>query len=46
MWEFDIIHKITQETTIIFGYSLSDAFRRTPSLNPNEWECLGREYID
>ena len=46
MWEFNIMHKITQETTIIFGYSLSDAFRRTPSLNPNEWECVGQEYID
>ena len=46
MWEFDIIHKTTQEVQIIFGYSLSDAFNRTPSLNPNEWECVGREYID
>lgn len=46
MWEFDIIHKTTQEKNIIFGYSLSDAFRRSPSLNPSEWECIGREYID
>lgn len=46
MWEFDIIHKTTQESKIIFGYSLSDAFKRNESLNPNEWECVGMEYID
>lgn len=46
MWEFDIVNKITQEHNIIFGYSLSDAFKRSSSLNPDEWECVGQEYID
>lgn len=46
MWEFDIVNKTTQEYSIIFGYSLSDAFKRSPSLNPDEWECIGQEYID
>lgn len=46
MWEFDIIHKVTEERSIIFGYSLYDAFKRSPSLNPDEWKCVGKEYID
>lgn len=46
MWEFDIIHCDTQEHKIIFGYSLSDAFKRSPSLNPKEWNCVHSEYID
>ena len=46
MWEFDIIHKTTQEKNVIFGYHLSDAFKRHPSLDPNDWECIGETYID
>lgn len=46
MWEFEIMNTITKETEIIIGYSLSDAFRRTPSLNPNEWEYIRQDYID
>ena len=46
MWEFDIVNEKTQEYNIIFGYSLSDAFKRYPSFNPDEWECIGQEYID
>lgn len=46
MWEFDIINTETEEQRIIFGYSLSDAFKRNPSLTPSEWQCIGHEYID
>ena len=46
MWEFDIIHTVTNEQKIIFGYSLKDAFQRHPSLNPNEWTCEMSTYID
>ena len=46
MWEFEIMNNETKETNFIFGYSLSDAFRRYPLLNPNEWTCIGREYVD
>ena len=46
MWEFDIYNESTGESNIIFGYNLLDAFRRNPSLNPNEWTCTGSEYID
>lgn len=46
MWEFDIIDKETQETNIIFGYTLADAFRRHPRLNPSDWECVRADYID
>lgn len=46
MWEYEIIHNVTEERRIIFGYTLKDAFRKVPSLDPNEWSCLMAEYID
>lgn len=46
MWEFHLIHNKTEQREIIFGYNLSDAFRRNPSLNPSEWTCLLSDYID
>lgn len=46
MYEFQMWNVITKKQTILFGYSLDDAFRRHPSLNPEDWECLGYEYID
>jgi hypothetical protein len=46
MLEFHIIHNATEERNVIFGYNLSDAFRRNPSLNPNEWTCIISDYID
>ena len=46
MWEFGIMNMQTKEESIIFGYSLSDAFNRHPSLNPEEWTCWYQEYID
>ena len=46
MWEFQIMNNKTHEVEIIFGYSLSDAFKRYPSLNPAEWTCINHDYID
>lgn len=46
MWEFEIVHNSTEEIKLIFGYSLSDAFRRHNIESPNEWECIRQEYID
>jgi hypothetical protein len=46
MWEYGLIHKQTGREEIIFGYTLSDAFRRNPHLNPNDWECDRADYID
>lgn len=46
MYEYTIYNPNTKEEEIIFGHSLEDAFRRYPELNPSEWICLMREYID
>lgn len=46
MWEFDIVNTKTGETSIIFGYSVKDAFRRYPSYDPNEWSVTLQTYID
>ena len=46
MWEFEIYNEKTGEFNIIFGYNLSDAFNRNPSLNRNEWTYISSEYID
>ena len=46
MYEFDIYNNQTKENHIIFGYTLKDAFKRNPTLNPKDWVCLGYEYID
>lgn len=45
MWEFEIVNKNTDETKIIFGYTLSDAYRRY-KLNPEEWILVLRTYVD
>ena len=46
MWEFEIMNKSTEERTIIFGYSLCDAFKRNPQMNPNDWICITQDYVD
>jgi hypothetical protein len=46
MWEYEITNLKTKQTSIIFGYSLSDAFKRNPLLIPSEWECTDQGYID
>lgn len=45
MYEYGIHNIITNEESIIFGYSIQNAFSRT-TLNPNEWEVWYSEYID
>lgn len=46
MYEYEIINKVTDVKTFIWGYSWSDALRRNPKLDPNEWVYLRQEYID
>ena len=46
MWEFEIMHTVTKEIKLIFGYSLSDAYKRHGITSPNEWEYISHEYID
>jgi hypothetical protein len=46
MWEFGIENVSTNEKSIIFGYSVADAFRRHPSLNREEWSVWYSEYVD
>lgn len=46
MWEFEIMNKSTEERTIIFGYSLSDAFKRNTQMNSNDWICIMQDYVD
>ncbi len=46
MWEFSLINRNTKKQIIILGYSLKDAFRRHPSLDPEDWECMMADYID
>ena len=45
MWEFEIFNTVTQETYIIHGYWLSDAFRRL-RMDPTGWILIRQEYID
>ena len=48
MTEYGLIKKNTaeMERTVIFGRNLADAFRRHPSMNPEEWYVDYCEYID
>ena len=46
MLEFEIMNKNTEERTIIFGYSLSNAFKRNPQINPKDWICILTTYVD
>ena len=45
MWKYEILHKETGERNIIFGYSWSDAMRRS-KLNGDDYICLVAEYVD
>ena len=45
MKEFIITNIITKETSIIFGYNASNAFKRA-KLNEIEWQVDWVEYID
>lgn len=46
MYEYDIRNKHTGEITTIWGYNISDAFRRAPELDPKDWEVINQWYID
>ena len=46
MYEFEIYNKTTDKTDFIFGYTVNDAFRRNPKLNPAEWVVILANYID
>ena len=47
MWEFEILDNYTGEREIIFGYSFSDALRRSHLDNTdNRYSCLLQEYVD
>lgn len=46
MYEFEIINKTTNEKTFIFGCSYTNAIKRNPHINPNDWECVRAEYVD
>lgn len=45
MYEFRITKLSNGEENFIFGYDLSNAFKRA-KLNPAEWVVWSREYID
>lgn len=45
MWEYEILDKTTGERDIIFGYSWSDALRRS-KLDGNNYICPMSEYVD
>lgn len=45
MYEIEVRNVKTNETTILFGYSLMDAFRRA-KLDMTDWEINYMEYVD
>lgn len=45
MYEFRITNLANGKENVIFGYDLSNAYRRA-KLNPAEWVVWSREYID
>ena len=45
MYEFRITKLSNGEENSIFGYDLSNAFKRA-KLNPAEWAVHSREYVD
>ena len=46
MYEYELINKYSNEHWFIFGYSISDAWRRNAKLNPTDWSVIHCEYID
>jgi hypothetical protein len=45
MYEYRISKLATGEESLIFGYSIDNAYKRA-KLNPAEWVVYSREYID
>ena len=46
MWEFDIYNSVTKKYDTVWGYDVDDAFRRNPTLDPNDWEVVHSVFID
>lgn len=46
MYSLEIFNKSTNETRLIFGYSLTDAFRRAEINDIENWTVLQIEYED
>lgn len=47
MYEIELAYKTDNSKRLfVYGYSVADAFRRKPELNPDEWEIWYKEYID
>jgi hypothetical protein len=45
MYEYRIVNRITEEETVIFGYTYADACKRA-KLNPEDCELECVEYVD
>lgn len=45
MWSFDAKNVLTGEQTLIFGFSWTDALRRS-ALDETQWICLSKTYED
>jgi hypothetical protein len=45
MYEFRITNLATGKESIVFGYSIDNAYKRA-KLNPAEWVVYSREYVD
>ena len=47
MYEIELALKANSSKRLfVYGYSVEDAFRRKPELNPEDWDVWYQEYID
>ena len=45
MWEFEIVHKRTNEHRKIYGYTAGNAFRRF-GLDPEDWILMKKREME
>lgn len=45
MYCFYLMNKVTREETCVYGCTLQKAMEKA-HMNPNEYEYLGRDYVD
>ena len=45
MYCFYLMNKVTREETCVYGYTLQKAMKKA-NMNSNEYEYLGRDYVD
>lgn len=45
MYCFYLMNKATKEETFVYGYDLKSAMKKA-DMNPNDYEYLGRDYVD